>query len=142
MDSFEQLIKQDLANGRSPEEIAKAFSTILTKLEKEDKARQTLMNKRKLVEQTFRDHYEAGTLTRNDVVALAYLVEEKNHPEWTEAEIHLFMTSLEQNIEMLSSLVDKDERAMVKNIINTVADAIGINSNQDEDIVLNFLSNL
>ena len=96
---FEAMIRAELAHGSTMEDIAKKVGGIMNSIQDEEKDK---VNKRQeyieAVKETFWANAADGAFGIEDVSAIALMVMQHSHPEWTTKDMDEFRENVEKNV--------------------------------------------
>ena len=156
MTNFETMIRDALASGQSFEDIAKNFSNVLNKVEKEESPAVKRKARVDEIRRIFNKSLENDSLNISDVAALAVLVTEGNHPDWDVETINAFFDMVRDNVTSMEKVISADPMKMLTNLLGLAEEKLqtptrgkdmrtaesGIKSRSDADRVQAFLSKL
>lgn len=156
MTNFETMIRDALASGQSFENIAKSFSTVLNKVEKEESPAAKRKARITEIRTAFNKSLENDCLDIADVAALAVLVVEDKHPDWDVETIDAFFKMVGDNVINMEKVISADPMKMLTNLLGLTEEALQtptrgkdmrtaescIKSRSDADRVQAFLRNL
>ena len=153
--NYENMIRDAMKNGTSPEEIAKAFTDAFNKVQKEDSCKQ--FERDNLIDEMydiFIDNVDAEDYDVEDIGRLAAIIYANRHPEWTAQNIKEYADQMNQSAAFAAKLVDVDdldtglsilEDEIKSQITGALRKPTSEESNikpSDEDIVKKFLNGL
>lgn len=108
MTDFEKMIRDEMANGTSPEDIAKATTEVLNRIQKErDEVKSLSREYYKQLEEQFHKSYASGHLGIEDVGILATLVVAPNYPNWKVLDMVEFKDGVVDMLKMRAELIGK-----------------------------------
>lgn len=153
--NYEDMIRDAMKNGVSPEEIAKNFTDAFNKVQKEDSCKQ--LERDNLIDEMydiFIDNVDAEDYDVKDIGRLAAIIYANRHPEWSAKDIKEYADQMNQSAAFAAKLVAVDdldtglsilEDEIKSQISKALRKPISEESNvkpSDEDIVKKFLSGL
>lgn len=153
--NYEDMIRDAMKNGVSPEEIAKNFTDAFNKVQKEDSCKQ--LERDNLIDEMydiFIDNVDAEDYDVGDIGRLAAIIYANQHPEWSAKDIKEYADQMNQSAAFAAKLVAVDdldtglsilEDEIKSQISKALRKPISEESNvklSDEDIVKKFLSEL
>lgn len=153
--NYEDMIRDAMKNGISPEEIAKNFTDAFNKVQKEDSCKQ--LERDNLIDEMydiFIDNVDAEDYDVEDIGRLAAIIYANRHPEWSAKDIKEYADQMNQSAAFAAKLVAVDdldtglsilEDEIKSQITKALRKPTSEESNvkpSDEDIVKKFLSGL
>lgn len=153
--NYEDMIRDAMKNGVSPEEIAKNFTDAFNKVQKEDSCKQ--LERDNLIDEMydiFIDNVDAEDYDVKDIGRLAAIIYANRHPEWSAKDIKEYADQMNQSAAFAAKLVAVDdldtglsilEDEIKSQISKALRKPISEESNvkpSDEDIVKKFLDGL
>lgn len=153
--NYEDMIRDAMKNGVSPEEIAKNFTDAFNKVQKEDSCKQ--LERDNLIDEMydiFIDNVDAEDYDVEDIGRLAAIIYANRHPEWSAKDIKEYADQMNQSAAFAAKLVGVDdldtglsilEDEIKSQITKALRKPTSEESNvkpSDEDIVKKFLSGL
>ena len=153
--NYEDMIRDAMKNGVSPEEIAKSFTDAFNKVQKEDNCKQ--LERDNLIDEMydiFIDNVDAEDYDVEDIGRLAAIIYAERHPEWSAKDIKDYADQMNQSAAFAAKLVTVDdlntglsilEDEIKSQISKALRKPISEESNvkpSDEDIVKKFLNGL
>lgn len=153
--NYEDMIRDAMKNGVSPEEIAKNFTNAFNKVQKEDSCKQ--LERDNLIDEMydiFIDNVDAEDYDVEDIGRLAAIIYANRHPEWSAKDIKEYADQMNQSAAFAAKLVAVDdldtglsilEDEIKSQISKALRKPISEETNikpSDEDIVKKFLSGL
>lgn len=153
--NYEDMIRDAMKNGVSPEEIAKNFTDAFNKVQKEDSCKQ--LERDNLIDEMydiFIDNVDAEDYDVEDIGRLAAIIYANRHPEWSAKDIKEYADQMNQSAAFAAKLVGVDdldtglsilEDEIKSQISKALRKPTSEESNvkpSDEDIVKKFLSGL
>ena len=153
--NYENMIRDAMKNGTSPEEIAKAFTDAFNKVQKEDSCKQ--FERDNLIDEMydiFIDNVDAEDYDVEDIGRLAAIIYANRHPEWSAKDIKEYADQMNQSAAFAAKLVGVDdldtglsilEDEIKSQISKALRKPTSEESNikpSDEDIVKKFLNGL
>ena len=153
--NYENMIRDAMKNGVSPEEIAKNFTDAFNKVQKEDNCKQ--LERDNLLDEmydVFIDNVDAEDYDVEDVGRLAAIIYANRHPEWSAKDIKEYADQMNQSAAFAAKLVAVDdldtglsilEDEIKSQITRALRKPTSEESNvklSDEDIVKKFLNGL
>ena len=148
---YENMIRDAINMGTSPDEIAKAFTDAFNKVQKEDIERDNLLDE---MYDIFIDNVNAEDYDVKDIGRLAAIIYANRHPEWSAKDIKEYVDQMNQSAAFAAKLVGVDdldtglsilEDEIKSQISKALRKSTPEESNvkpSDEDIVKKFLSGL
>lgn len=125
---FETMIRAELRNGKSIDDIAKIMSTAINDVLQEENQKLAQTEERKQViesvRQVFVSNYEKGHFDLSDVGALAVLCVEKDYPNWTKEDLQKFHQAVVDNVKILADLQGKSPMKSLAKMFNDLFDDI------------------
>lgn len=153
--NYENMIRDAMKNGASPEEIAKSFTDAFNKVQKEDNCKQ--LERDNLLDEmydVFIDNVDAEDYDAEDIGRLAAIIYANRHPEWSAKDIKEYADQMNQSAAFAAKLVAVDdldtglsilEDEIKSQISKALRKPIPEETNvkpSDEDIVKKFLNGL
>lgn len=153
--NYEDMIRDAMKNGVSPEEIAKNFTDAFNKVQKEDSCKQ--LERDNLIDEMydiFIDNVDAEDYDVEDIGRLAAIIYANRHPEWSAKDIKEYADQMNQSAAFAAKLVGVDdldtglsilEDEIKSQITKALRKPTSEESNvkpSDEDIVKKFLNGL
>lgn len=153
--NYEDMIRDAMKNGVSPEEIAKNFTDAFNKVQKEDSCKQ--LERDNLIDEMydiFIDNVDAEGYDVEDIGRLAAIIYAERHPEWTAQNIKEYADQMNQSAAFAAKLVTVDdlntgfsilEDEIKSQISKALRKSISEETNikpSDEDVVKKFLNGL
>lgn len=153
--NYEDMIRDAMKNGVSPEEIAKNFTDAFNKVQKEDSCKQ--LERDNLIDEMydiFIDNVDAEDYDVEDIGRLAAIIYANRHPEWSAKDIKEYADRMNQSAAFAAKLVAVDdldtglsilEDEIKSQISKALRKPTSEESNvkpSDEDIVKKFLNGL
>lgn len=153
--NYEDMIRDAINAGTSPEDIAKSFTDAFNKVQKETTSKQ-LERDNLIVEMydIFIDSIEAECYDVEDIGRLAAIIYAERHPEWSAKDIKEYADQMNQSAAFAAKLVAVDdldtglsilEDEIKSQITKTLRKPTSEENNvkpSDEDIVKKFLNGL
>lgn len=153
--NYEDMIRDAMKNGVSPEEIAKNFTDAFNKVQKEDSCKQ--LERDNLIDEMydiFIDNVDAEDYDVKDIGRLAAIIYANRHPEWSAKDIKEYADQMNQSAAFAAKLIAVDdldtglsilEDEIKSQITKALRKPTSEESNvkpSDEDIVKKFLNGL
>lgn len=153
--NYEDMIRDAINAGTSPEDIAKSFTDAFNKVQKETTSKQ--LERDNLIDEMydiFIDNVDAEDYDVEDVGRLAAIIYANRHPEWSAKDIKEYADQMNQSAAFAAKLVAVDdldtglsilEDEIKSQISKALRKPISEETNikpSDEDIVKKFLSGL
>ena len=150
--NYENMIRDDMKNGVSPEEIAKRFTDTFNKVQKEDNCKQ--LERDNLIDEMydiFIDNVDAEDYDVEDIGRLAAIIYANRHPEWSAKDIKEYADQMNQSAAFAAKLVGVDdldtglgilEDEIKSQISKALRKPTSEEKPSDEDIVKKFLNGL
>lgn len=153
--NYEDMIRDAINAGTSPEDIAKNFTDAFNKVQKETTSKQ--LERDNLIDEMydiFIDNVDAGDYDVEDIGRLAAIIYAERHPEWTAQNIREYADQMNQSAAFAAKLVTVDdlntgfsilEDEIKSQISKALRKSISEESNvkpSDEDVVKKFLDGL
>ena len=148
---YENMIRDAINMGTSPDEIAKAFTDAFNKVQKEDNERDNLLDE---MYDIFIDNVNAEDYDVKDIGRLAAIIYANRHPEWSAKDIKEYVDQMNQSAAFAAKLVAVDDldtglSILEDEIKSQISKALRKPTSEetnvkpsDEDIVKKFLSGL
>ena len=108
--NYENMIRDAMKNGVSPEEIAKSFTDAFNKVQKEDNCKQ--LERDNLLDEmydVFIDNVDAEDYDVEDIGRLAAIIYANRHPEWSAKDIKEYADQMNQSAAFAAKLVAVDD---------------------------------
>lgn len=153
--NYEDMIRDAINAGTSPEDIAKSFTDAFNKVQKETTSKQ--LERDNLIDEMydiFIDNVDAEDYDVEDIGRLAAIIYANRHPEWSAKDIKEYADQMNQSAAFAAKLVGVDdldtglsilEDEIKSQITKALRKPISEESNvkpSDEDIVKKFLNGL
>lgn len=153
--NYEDMIRDAINAGTSPEDIAKSFTDAFNKVQKETTSKQ--LERDNLIDEMydiFIDNVDAEDYDVEDIGRLAAIIYANRHPEWSAKDIKEYADQMNQSAAFAAKLVAVDdldtglsilEDEIKSQISKALRKPTSEESNikpSDEDIVKKFLSEL
>ena len=153
--NYEDMIRDAINAGTSPEDIAKSFTDAFNKVQKETTSKQ--LERDNLIDEMydiFIDNVDAEDYDVKDIGRLAAIIYANRHPEWSAKDIKEYADQMNQSAAFAAKLVAVDdldtglsilEDEITSQISKALQKPISEETNvkpSDEDIVKKFLSGL
>ena len=153
--NYEDMIRDAINAGTSPEDIAKNFTDAFNKVQKETTSKQ--LERDNLIDEMydiFIDNVDAGDYDVEDIGRLAAIIYAERHPEWTAQNIREYADQMNQSAAFAAKLVTVDdlntgfsilEDEIKSQISKALRKSISEESNvkpSDDDVVKKFLDGL
>ena len=153
--NYEDMIRDAINAGTSPEDIAKSFTDAFNKVQKETTSKQ--LERDNLIDEMydiFIDNVDAEDYDVEDIGRLAAIIYANRHPEWSAKDIKEYADQMNQSAAFAAKLVAVDdldtglsilEDEIKSQISKALQKPISEETNvkpSDEDIVKKFLSGL
>lgn len=153
--NYENMIRDAMKSGVSPEEIAKSFTDAFNKVQKEDNCKQ--LERDNLLDEmydVFIDNVDAEDYDVEDVGRLAAIIYANRHPEWSAKDIKEYADQMNQSAAFAAKLVGVDDldtglSILEDEIKSQISKALRKPTSEetnikpsDEDIVKKFLNGL
>lgn len=153
--NYEDMIRDAINAGTSPEDIAKSFTDAFNKVQKETSSKQ--LERDNLIDEMydiFIDNVDAEDYDVEDIGRLAAIIYANRHPEWSAKDIKEYADQMNQSAAFAAKLVAVDdldtglsilEDEIKSQITKALRKPTSEESNvkpSDEDIVKKFLSGL
>ena len=153
--NYEDMIRDAINAGTSPEDIAKSFTDAFNKVQKETTSKQ--LERDNLIDEMydiFIDNVDAEDYDVKDIGRLAAIIYANRHPEWSAKDIKEYADQMNQSAAFAAKLVAVDdldtglsilEDEIKSQISKALQKPISEETNvkpSDEDIVKKFLSGL
>lgn len=153
--NYEDMIRDAMKNGVSPEEIAKNFTDAFNKVQKEDSCKQ--LERDNLIDEMydiFIDNVDAEDYDVEDIGRLAAIIYANRHPEWSAKDIKEYADQMNQSAAFAAKLVavddldtglsileDEIKSQISKALQKPTSEEIDVKPS-DEDVVKKFLNGL
>lgn len=153
--NYEDMIRDAMKNGVSPEEIAKNFTDAFNKVQKEDSCKQ--LERDNLIDEMydiFIDNVDAEDYDVEDIGRLAAIIYANRHPEWSAKDIKEYADQMNQSAAFAAKLVavddldtglsileDEIKSQISKALRKPTSEEVNIKPS-DEDVVKKFLNGL
>lgn len=153
--NYENMIRDAINAGTSPEDIAKSFTDAFNKVQKETTSKQ--LERDNLIDEMydiFIDNVDAEDYDVEDIGRLAAIIYANRHPEWSAKDIKEYADQMNQSAAFVAKLVAVDdfdtglsilEDEIKSQISKALRKPISEETNikpSDEDIVKKFLNGL
>lgn len=153
--NYENMIRDAMKNGVSPEDIAKSFTDAFNKVQKETTSKQ--LERDNLLDEmydVFIDNVDAEDYDVEDIGRLAAIIYANRHPEWSAKDIKEYADQMNQSAAFAAKLVGVDdldtglgilEDEIKSQITRALRKPTSEGTNikpSDEDIVKKFLNGL
>lgn len=153
--NYEDMIRDAINAGTSPEDIAKSFTDAFNKVQKETTSKQ--LERDNLIDEMydiFIDNVDAEDYDVEDIGRLAAIIYANRHPEWSAKDIKEYADQMNQSAAFAAKLVGVDdldtglsilEDEIKSQITRALRKPISEETNvkpSDEDIVKKFLDGL
>lgn len=153
--NYEDMIRDAMKNGVSPEEIAKNFTDAFNKVQKEDSCKQ--LERDNLIDEMydiFIDNVDAEDYDVKDIGRLAAIIYANRHPEWSAKDIKEYADQMNQSAAFAAKLVAVDDldtglSILEDEIKSQISKALRKSTSEetnikpsDEDVVKKFLNGL
>ena len=153
--NYEDMIRDAMKNGVSPEEIAKNFTDAFNKVQKEDSCKQ--LERDNLIDEMydiFIDNVDAEDYDVEDIGRLAAIIYANRHPEWSAKDIKEYADQMNQSAAFAAKLVAVDDldtglsiledeiKSQISKALRKPASEETNVKPSDEDIVKKFLNGL
>lgn len=153
--NYEDMIRDAINAGTSPEDIAKSFTDAFNKVQKEATSKQ--LERDNLIDEMydiFIDNVDAEDYDIEDIGRLAAIIYANRHPEWSAKDIKEYADQMNQSAAFAAKLVAVDdldtglsilEDEIKSQITKALQKPISEENNikpSDEDIVKKFLNGL
>lgn len=153
--NYEDMIRDAMKNGVSPEEIAKNFTDAFNKVQKEDSCKQ--LERDNLIDEMydiFIDNVDAEDYDVEDIGRLAAIIYANRHPEWSAKDIKEYADQMNQSAAFAAKLVAVDDlntglSILEDEIKSQISKALRKPTSEetnikpsDEDVVKKFLNGL
>lgn len=147
--NYEDMIRDAINAGTSPEDIAKSFTDAFNKVQKETTSKQ--LERDNLIDEMydiFIDNVDAEDYDVEDIGRLAAIIYANRHPEWSAKDIKEYADQMNQSAAKLvavdtglSILEDEIKSQISKALRKPTSEKTNIKPS-DEDIVKKFLNGL
>ena len=153
--NYEDMIRDAINAGTSPEDIAKSFTDAFNKVQKETTSKQ--LERDNLIDEMydiFIDNVDAEDYDVEDIGRLAAIIYANRHPEWSAKDIKEYADQMNQSAAFAAKLVavddldtglsileDEIKSQITKALRKPTSEETNIKPS-DEDIVKKFLSGL
>ena len=153
--NYEDMIRDAINAGTSPEDIAKSFTDAFNKVQKETTSKQ--LERDNLIDEMydiFIDNVDAEDYDVEDIGRLAAIIYANRHPEWSAKDIKEYADQMNQSAAFAAKLVAVDDldtglSILEDEIKSQISKALRKPTSEetnikpsDEDIVKKFLSGL
>lgn len=153
--NYEDMIRDAINAGTSPEDIAKSFTDAFNKVQKETTSKQ--LERDNLIDEMYNifiDSIDAKDYDVEDIGRLAAIIYAEHHPEWNAKDIKEYADQVNQSAAFAAKLVGVDdldtglsilEDEIKSQISKALRKSISEETNikpSDEDIVKKFLNGL
>lgn len=153
--NYENMIRDAMKNGVSPEDIAKSFTDAFNKVQKETTSKQ--LERDNLIDEMydiFIDNVDAEDYDVEDIGRLAAIIYANRHPEWSAKDIKEYADQMNQSAAFAAKLVAVDDldtglSILEDEIKSQISKALRKPTSEetnvkpsDEDIVKKFLNGL
>lgn len=153
--NYENMIRDAMKNGVSPEDIAKSFTDAFNKVQKETTSKQ--LERDNLLDEmydVFIDNVDAEDYDVEDIGRLAAIIYANRHPEWSAKDIKEYADQMNQSAAFAAKLVAVDDldtglSILEDEIKSQISKALRKPTSEetnvkpsDEDIVKKFLDGL
>ena len=116
--NMEQMIKDNMKDGRSMDEIAKAFTEAMNRVKNEPTVeRNKYLNS---LEVDFDDAYVKDTITLADIAKYAAVIAARTNEKWTKKEIETYESVAKDALINLVDIIDKDPIQMLMNMFEDI----------------------
>lgn len=153
--NYEDMIRDAINAGTSPEDIAKSFTDAFNKVQKETTSKQ--LERDNLIDEMydiFIDNVDAGDYDVEDIGRLAAIIYANRHPEWSAKDIKEYADQMNQSAAFAAKLVavddldtglsileDEIKSQITRALQKPTSEEINVKPS-DEDIVKKFLNGL
>lgn len=153
--NYEDMIRDAINAGTSPEDIAKSFTDAFNKVQKETTSKQ--LERDNLIDEMydiFIDNVDAEDYDVEDIGRLAAIIYANRHPEWSAKDIKEYADQMNQSAAFAAKLVavddldtglsileDEIESQITRALRKPTSEEIDVKPS-DEDIVKKFLNGL
>lgn len=153
--NYEDMIRDAINAGTSPEDIAKSFTDAFNKVQKETTSKQ--LERDNLIDEMydiFIDNVDAEDYDVEDIGRLAAIIYANRHPEWSAKDIKEYADQMNQSAAFAAKLVAVDDldtglsiledeiKSQISKALRKPASEESNVKPSDEDIVKKFLSGL
>lgn len=153
--NYEDMIRDAINAGTSPEDIAKSFTDAFNKVQKETTSKQ--LERDNLIDEMydiFIDNVDAEDYDVEDIGRLAAIIYANQHPEWTAQNIREYADQMNQSAAFAAKLVTVDDlntglSILEDEIKSQISKALRKSTSEetnikpsDEDVVKKFLNGL
>lgn len=153
--NYEDMIRDAINAGTSPEDIAKSFTDVFNKVQKETTSKQ--LERDNLIDEmydVFIDNVDAEDYDVEDIGRLAAIIYANRHPEWNAKDIKDYADQMNQSAAFAAKLVAVDDldtglSILEDEIKSQISKALRKPTSEetnikpsDEDIVKKFLNGL
>lgn len=125
---YEAMIRAQATAGQSLEDIAKSLNDALNKIQQEEKAKAAKKTEKQeyidAVEESYHLNYRDEAAGINDVTALALLVMQGVHPDWTIENCKEFREKMEMNLRVTADMQGKSLCDAIKAGIDTALESM------------------
>ena len=153
--NYEDMIRDAINEGTSPEDIAKSFTDAFNKVQKETTSKQ--LERDNLIDEmydVFIDNVDAEDYDVEDIGRLAAIIYANRHPEWSAKDIKEYADQMNQSAAFAAKLVGVDDldtglsiledeikSQITRALQKPTSEEIDVKPS-DEDIVKKFLNGL
>lgn len=153
--NYEDMIRDAINAGTSPEDIAKSFTDAFNKVQKETTSKQ--LERDNLIDEMydiFIDNVDAEDYDVEDIGRLAAIIYANRHPEWSAKDIKEYADQVNQSAAFAAKLVavddldtglsileDEIKSQITRALQKPISEEINVKPS-DEDIVKKFLNGL
>ena len=153
--NYEDMIRDAINAGTSPEDIAKSFTDAFNKVQKETTSKQ--LERDNLIDEMydiFIDNVDAKDYDVEDIGRLAAIIYANRHPEWSAKDIKEYADQMNQSAAFAAKLVTVDDlntglsifedeiKSQISKVLRKPASEETNIKPSDEDIVKKFLNGL
>lgn len=153
--NYEDMIRDAINAGTSPEDIAKSFTDAFNKVQKETTSKQ--LERDNLIDEMydiFIDNVDAEDYDVEDIGRLAAIIYANRHPEWSAKDIKEYADQMNQSAAFAAKLVAVDDldtglsiledeiKSQISKALRKPASEESNVKPSDEDIVKKFLNGL
>lgn len=153
--NYEDMIRDAINAGTSPEDIAKSFTDAFNKVQKETTSKQ--LERDNLIDEMYNifiDSIDAKDYDVEDIGRLAAIIYANRHPEWSAKDIKEYADQMNQSAAFAAKLVavddldtglsileDEIKSQITKALRKPISEEVNIKPS-DEDVVKKFLNGL